>query len=128
MTVDIKKTREYAKLRLLNPQMPKAECRSLAGFPKTTHPYQIERSVVYKDIAEETRAAALNQGVTPNTIMETLKRSMERSKENVHADSTANQAAKIAGEFLGMTAPIKVQTDVAIKQHTLVSILERISD
>ena len=128
MTVDIKKTREYAKLRLLNPEMPKAQARTAAGFPSTTHPYQIERSVVYKDIAEETRQAALNQGVTPDAIMETLKRSMDRSKENAHADSTANNAAKIAGEFLGMTAPIKVQTDVAIKQHTLVSILDRIGD
>lgn len=126
--MDIKRVREYAKLRFLNPNSPKSEIRTAAGFPPTTHPYQIEKSKMYQDIAEETRQAAVNQGVTPDTIMGTLKRSMDRSKENVHADSTANQAAKIAGEFLGMTAPIKVQTDVAIKQHTLVSILDRIND
>lgn len=123
------KVYKYAELRLTRPDLSKKECGLIAGYSTKTNVDNIEATKTYKDIRAQVERAAEQTGVTPVEVFATLKRSMDRSKEPFlggNFDSTANQAAKIAGDFLGMQAPQQINSDINIRQSTLVGIINSI--
>lgn len=117
------KLKEYFILRLTQPQLNKTQCAKLAGY--TTTPDVIEHTKAYKTIRERIEIAAQDIDVTPHTVFSTLKRSMDRSALYIDGsrDTSANQAAKIAGEFLGMTAPVEIAHNITMQQQALIGIL-----
>ena len=118
----------YAKLRISRPDLSKRACRDIAGYAPTTSPDGLERTKKYRDIHEMTLQAAETVDVTPERVFKTLRRSMDRSAlfPKGDCDATANSAAKTAGEFLGMAAPVQINTTVIQQQNTLVAILKSI--
>lgn len=122
------KLREYFVLQLTQPQLSKKACAQLAGYKNSTTPVMIEHTKAYKTIRERIEIAAQQTDVTPHTVFSTLKRSMDRSKLFIDGsrDTSANQAAKIAGEFLGMTAPVEIAHNITMQQQALIGILDLI--
>lgn len=130
MTHDTQRIQQYAKLRFLNPGLSKRQCARQAGYSESmvNKINDIEKTKEYRTIRDEVTAAARQAGISPQSIMETLERSMSRSKESKMHDSTANQAAKIAGDFLGMNAAVQVDTSVNVKHSILMGILAKVDN
>jgi division protein CdvB (Snf7/Vps24/ESCRT-III family) len=125
--VSDQKIRKYAKLQILNPEATKASLMQAAGI-QHVRSSTIEKTPVYKEIRQQVQAAAEEVGVTPASIFSTLQRSMERNMFDDAHDTSANQAAKIAGEFIGMAAPVQVDQNINVQHTALVSILHHISE
>lgn len=123
------KLREYFYLRLTQPQLNKKACVKLAGYTGSTTPAMVEKTKAFKSIRERIEQAAINQGIGPDTVFSTLKRSMDRSKLFIdgRCDTSANQAAKITGDFLGMSAPVEINHNVVMQQQALIGVLNAIS-
>jgi hypothetical protein len=119
------RTLTYAALRINHPDYSKQKCRDMAGFSPYYPPSVIEASQKYLDIRTRTMDAAAAEGVDPAAVFQTLKRSMDRSslRTDGACDSSANQAAKIAGEFLGMQAPVQVNANVQQQVAILMQLL-----
>ena len=119
----------YAKQRFLHPELPKRQCARQSGFSESeiNHINDIESTKLFKDIRKTTIEAAIQEQVTPNVVMATLKRSMDRSLVDDQHDSTANGAAKIASDILGMAAPVQVNSDVNVKHSILMGILSNVA-
>jgi hypothetical protein len=117
------RTYNYAALQIKNPDFSKVKCRDLAGFSPYYPPSAIEATQRYQDIRQKTLQAAESTGVTPEAVFNTLKRSMDRSKVDRSCDGSANQAAKIAGEFIGMSAPVQINTNVQQQTNILLALL-----
>ena len=118
--------KRLAQLMIEHPDWSKAKCKIAAGYSPKTETYQIESTQGFMAVRQQVERAATKSGVTPVKIFNSLKRSLDRNKgkNGSDHDKTANQAAKIAGEFLGMNAPIQIEQSVHSQTEVLVGLLD----